>query len=723
MLTHDSIQWYGIFQYFAESIYNGSWPLWNPYTHAGEPFYYNYNQMHLLEPVGLVCILIGKLLHVDILTIYHWSFVLKILFMCLGTYLLLRRFYKHFFTRGVIFIVILFSSHTIICMRLLGLVEVFYWTPWVLFALFRIFADKRSVFSWILFATFLGLSFCSYGVVYLLSFLFILLGSFLIINRTYFNYFRAIFHKDNLKVISIVILILILLSSPLWSSVLLDMNKISPVGRTIDGITKGVFLSIEDMNEIERFWSSAVNSYDLFGLIYPFNHYDFLRAMKQGYKTSNVLTESLLYIGIFPLICAIYGMLFAKDKYKWNFMILLISIGLLMLGTKFIFYIIFSYLFPVIRFSRHPMQFLPFFLLTLYYFSGQGIDLMIDKYEQIRLKKQNNGILLTFMSNELLLIILIISLVLVTVMSSIKVSQSTRTSVYFYFLCLMFLILFRRYFGVGRYGKIILATMIITDLFIFNCFYRPLMYSKRNVPFSTAAMMPELPVRRGFDIGIKSPIIRLKSLLFRKQAIERNYSCDQSSFFELNRFSSLMSIPVNNIMVICGVTEPIIKFHKKAIDYRDEYFDKYFKDAEKEDVLRRTLFIHGAEGIDKEVLYKSDQVNTEIDDNLFHYNVLKYMPNELTLRVYTANRGFLYFSDGYDNYWETYVDGKISQLWRANINFKAVLIEPGAHIVEFNYVPTYHILSLILHFVTIVSIIIYICIYIIHKYNKHRGSE
>jgi len=603
----------------------------------------------------------------------------------------------------------------------LGLLEVFYWTPWVLFALFRIFADKRSVFNWILFAAFLGLSFCSYGVVYLLSFLFILLGSFLIINRTYFNYFHTVFHKSNLKMFSVVLLILVLLSSPLWSSVLLDMKKISPIARTIDGITKSVFLSMEDMNAIERFWSSAVNSYDLFGLVYPFNHYDFLRAMKQGYKTSNVLTESLLYIGIFPLICAIYGMLFAKDKYRWNFMILLISIGLLMMGTKFVFYIIFSYLFPVIRFSRHPMQFLPFFLLTLFYFSGQGIDLMTDKYEQIKLKKQSKGIVVTFMSNELLLAILIISLVLVTVMSSVKASQLTKTSVYFYLLCLMFLILFGRYFGVGGYGKIILATMIITDLFIFNVSYRPLMYSKRTVPFYTAAVMPELPAQRDFDIGIESPIIRFKSLLFRKHAIERNYTCDQSSFFELNRFSSIMSVPVNNIMAICGVTEPIIKFYKKAMDYRDEYFDKYFRDPEKEDVLRRTLFVHGAEGIDKEVLYKRDQVNTEVDDNLFHYNVIKYMPNELTVGVYTANRGFLYFSDGYDNYWETYVDGKISQLWRANINFKAVLVEPGTHIVEFHYVPTFHILSLILHYATIVSIIIYICIYIIRKYNRHRG--
>ena len=38
-LIHDNFYWYyPIFHFFSENIISGHYPLWNPFSHGGEPF-------------------------------------------------------------------------------------------------------------------------------------------------------------------------------------------------------------------------------------------------------------------------------------------------------------------------------------------------------------------------------------------------------------------------------------------------------------------------------------------------------------------------------------------------------------------------------------------------------------------------------------------------------------------------------------------------------------
>jgi len=710
MLTHDSIDWYGVFQYFAESIYNNSWPFWNIYTHTGEPFYYNYVQIPLLEPITLTIIFIGKLFKIDILTVYHWNFFIQLLLMNLGIYLFLRKFYKHFSTKIILYIVISFSSLQLICMRLIGIWQIFHLTPWILLFIFKLFEENNNRLSWILLATFIGISLHGISAVYNLSFLFIFLATFLVKNRAEIKKMTYIFRIKQIQTLILLALIIISLSSPLLTTILFDLKKFVPVARTIDARTsQSFFMSIDQIASGEKIWKGATNIRDFIGLINPFSPYALLHKWYNDYLNTNDLTESFLYIGILPFAFAIYGIFFSKHKYKINFLILLISLGLLMLGANFIFFKLFALVFPVIRFIRHAMQFLPFFLLALFYFSGLGIDRFIDKYTTPKHKSDK------FFTKRLLLEILIgcLSVFILTIYhTKNNFGMDIKILTYFYLLCAGFLWLIRHSTVIGRYTVLLLIVFIISDLFIFNYSNRPLTIQPRRLSFSTQSEKFEFEKDRIYNILHHSEIPRFKSILFRRHAIDKNYNTDQCSFFELKYFNALTYIPQNNLEVIAGVSEPIIRFYSKAMAYKDEHFNEYFKNQTEEKFLKNILFINDNKEIKDDLLYSHERDKTA--NNSFGYKVMNYNPNNLKIEVNSKNKGFLYFSDGYDGYWKAYLDSKPTALYRANINFKAIMLPEGTHIVEFIYKPFPHIMSLYIYSLTLVGILSYV-LYVAYK--------
>jgi len=68
--------------------------------------------------------------------------------------------------------------------------------------------------------------------------------------------------------------------------------------------------------------------------------------------------------------------------------------------------------------------------------------------------------------------------------------------------------------------------------------------------------------------------------------------------------------------------------------------------------------------------------------------------NRLSLSVDTKEEGLLYYSDGYDEKWKCFIDGKEHPIHRANIAFKAVFIPEGRHNVLFVYRPVFYLVSL-----------------------------
>jgi len=65
--------------------------------------------------------------------------------------------------------------------------------------------------------------------------------------------------------------------------------------------------------------------------------------------------------------------------------------------------------------------------------------------------------------------------------------------------------------------------------------------------------------------------------------------------------------------------------------------------------------------------------------------VVNYDLNNITVEVETSENGFLFLSEVYYPAWKAYVDGKSTELFRADYCERAVYLEKGKHTVLFNY--------------------------------------
>ncbi|MCP4369902.1 MAG: YfhO family protein [Deltaproteobacteria bacterium] len=526
------------------------------------------------------------------------------------------------------------------------------------------------------------------------------------------------------------------LSSPLWTTFLFDRGKIIPLVRAENGATKGLFLSVADIAKAQDTWNSATKPYDLLSLISPLHHYTHFRNIQVGLFEKSQ-TESFLYIGILPFALAVYAIFCARHKYKANFLILLISICLLMLGTKFIFYTVFLYIFPALRFARHPMQFVPFFIFFLLYFSGLGIDSLIDTYEKLKFRLRARTVGLIFMSNKLVVwIMYFFAISLSMTFSDLGTSSVNARYVYFFSACLVFFLLtFVIYYiwpaVIENYMKLLTILVVLSNLFVFNSFYRPLVKAERDIAFSTKAVMPQISANRSWELKEDIPIAQYQSLLFRKPAARKGILKHKDishkeagthwgipPFFALANFFTMMSLPEDKMSNSFGITDPILNFYRNALPYTDEYFERYFVNPfGTESVL---LLSNNSGMLKDELLYREGAGKSSTDVDFFSYEPLSYTPNNINLKVHTRHKGFLYFSDGYDENWKAYIDSKETDIFRANVNFKAILLPAGVHTVRFVYNPICHKISLWAYFITLLSISFYVCGYlIIHKRPVH----
>ena len=134
-LLHDNIYGYPFFQYFAENIINGNYPFWNPFSNGGEPFYPIISLQTYYEPITLLTIYIGSFITDDIVMIFNWHKVVKILFMLLGVYIVLRLHTKHLFIRLSLIPILLYSSFLLVSFHANSSIKIFFWVPWITYFL------------------------------------------------------------------------------------------------------------------------------------------------------------------------------------------------------------------------------------------------------------------------------------------------------------------------------------------------------------------------------------------------------------------------------------------------------------------------------------------------------------------------------------------------------------------------------------------------------------
>jgi hypothetical protein len=79
-------------------------------------------------------------------------------------------------------------------------------------------------------------------------------------------------------------------------------------------------------------------------------------------------------------------------------------------------------------------------------------------------------------------------------------------------------------------------------------------------------------------------------------------------------------------------------------------------------------------------------------------NVEDFGLNYIKLRTNFPKEKFFVYNDSYHPGWRVYVDGKRNKLYRANMAFKGIWLEPGPHHVVFRYGHPEIYLGLVLYF-------------------------
>ena len=160
-------------------------------------------------------------------------------------------------------------------------------------------------------------------------------------------------------------------------------------------------------------------------------------------------------------------------------------------------------------------------------------------------------------------------------------------------------------------------------------------------------------------------------------------------------------IPPYAIKEMFAVDRPLLQFKSGMIRAEDANIAPFLKSLDPErtvQLLENYVFVQPDEvdhplygallspgEYESNIRESSFAQDPEEDNHGFSYSIERYDYNTLRLNVSTTKSGILYWSDGYDNKWHVYINGREAPLYRANVNFKAVAIPAGSSHVKFIY--------------------------------------
>jgi len=121
----------------------------------------------------------------------------------------------------------------------------------------------------------------------------------------------------------------------------------------------------------------------------------------------------------------------------------------------------------------------------------------------------------------------------------------------------------------------------------------------------------------------------------------------------------------------------------------------------------------------KELLLIGSRENIEGGKGIIgQAKLVSYKANTVIVEYEIESDAFLYVSDTYYPGWRAYVDGKETQIYRANLAFRAIEAPKGKHTVVFTYVPLSFYMGLVLTMMGIV-----LCIFLVIRDRKKGVQE
>jgi hypothetical protein len=394
---HDTFYWnYPVFHFFATQLMQGTLPLWDPYTAAGQPFYPLLIQLRLLEPIAILTVLIGKIFTRDTTTLFHWTRILESLWMVAGSALVLRRFSRTVSSKILLVPLLLFSSFFLGTFHQDGILNQFLWAPWIFFLLLRIVFDgKRSSTNWALLGLCIGINFQSYFFVGVsLLIFFFLVGTFLFHRAEFLSVIRSpdFLPKASLCAVTLLTMLapnLILMKEsdrllypvrmfPIdFKDRLLKEKGLLPAEPEPDFVEQGIRLPYEAI----PYSGAFVKPWEWVQSMVP-NANPNIHSLKSSHIFGSP-SEAYFYIGILGWIMAWVGVFFGRHPLKKLWLFYTVGFGLLMMGPPMGLHRLLYPIFPPLWFLRHTTLLVLFFVLGALGLFVMGVDRLADLKEPL----------------------------------------------------------------------------------------------------------------------------------------------------------------------------------------------------------------------------------------------------------------------------------------------------------------------------------------------------
>lgn len=710
-------------------------PLWIPSVFSGAPFIGN-TQSGIFYPFTLFFFLIP--IHLA----FGYLFILDFILIGIFTYIYARSIKLGNFSSLVSAVTLMFSG--VLTTRLipghLFILDTFTWFPLLLFLLEKIFQTKKIIYG-ILCGCVVAIMYFAgnvqmayYGVLSAFLYSLVYYVTFSIIRKRLLpNYLRIL-----IPLLSVVIGVLLI------SIQLLPSIEFSAVSARSQGLPYEVASSF------------SIHPKQLILFILP----HFFGGIDTSYWGKGNFWETSGYIGILPLILALIGIIYKRNRYTITFLVLLLFSLFLSLGRSSPLFFLFYNLVPGFNLFRAPARFLFIYAFSASLLAGFGVECLVRNKQTVQLPFKRIGTVLAVLSCVIFLLWvfitfnskLFISNILEPLAKKYYILNPTLALSYiqndifllslltlfsgFLFLCVTPKSFTKAYF------KVFLFLLILFDLwyFAFQFLDTKSTSSVYNSPTFTHVFDRD---RERFRVFNMSPLpfssLEREENITGYDAIYLSYYRDYvwysgkhlkdkyEPFITLYTIDNLRYLQLLNVKYI--ITQGGLRLNVASLIYKGPYslykLNEFFPRAyiiPNAIIIRqkdKTLALLGKENFNlkKYVILEKDPHVPLKNPSVFQpVEISHYEPNKIVLKTTRTDPGFLVLSEIWYPGWKAYDNGKEVPVLKANSIFRSVYLSRGKHEISFIFKPfSYMIGALISLFMGTVIFFYFVFIFFFHK--------
>ncbi len=675
-------QYYPFRSFFAMSIREGVFPLWDPYVFAGMSLVGDI-QSALFYPFNIILIIFVKK---GVLSYYALELqnILHVLLAGVFTYMYAREIKLSKNASMVSAVTFMFSGFLITRMIHLTFLNVIVWLPLILLFLQKALRESNYFYS-ILGGLFMGLSMLAGSPQFSLHIFYFLV---------FYTVFFILINRKDSSIIKPVLLLFVMLTVSLGTAAIqylpaFDYSKYTV--RSSISFEDSALLSIHPVHLLTFLIPKLFGEVSVTGK--PFVPF------WGGGDVYGAFWENAIYVGIFPLVLLFFGFKDRKNKLIWFFTGTAIFFLLAALGKYTPLYKFIYYCLPGFNKFRIPGRFSGVLSFSIAILAGFGANFLFNKKE-IKFPKVLFWIIgLVF-----------IFWILVYAGAFRNINEFTRNtrlyrniikqySIFVLFLSLSFALIFLRMKKLIPLNILAASAigLIFIDLFTFaHNFNKSKVSPQQHYPFNRLVrFLQEESKREKFRINVRKDhqmiLKRNSGNIYRLELIE-GYTP-----LRINRFAEFSKVSFDRKLDLLNAKFKLMLDKDKGSirlvpneNYLPRAFMvyKYILAKEKNEILK-TLSSEKFDYRNEIILEEDPELALPENNKPPEYKIENqvFETNNISLKVQTEAPGFLVLSEIYNPAWRAFIDGKETKIYCADYILRAIPVYSGTHQVELFYNP------------------------------------